>query len=150
VDGLDVSTLNDRYLAMLKQGGVNCWHKSVDFDPASLTTLYEVLDRHSDVVVATTVKEIRDSYRDKKLAIVFGWQSAEALGEQINSVLGPPKTSLRAYYHMGLRIVGIAYNVANIFGAGDLESQIGLTRAGRHLVEEIHKLRIVLDVGGHT
>jgi membrane dipeptidase len=51
---------------------------------------------------------------------------------------------------MGLRIVGIAYNVANVFGAGDLEPNIGLTRAGRRLVEEIHSLRIVLDVAGHT
>lgn len=150
VDGLDVSTLNDKYLGMLKQGGVNCWHKSVDLDPPALTAFYEVVDRHKDVVVATTVKEIHEAYRDGNLSIVFGWQSTEALGDQINGVLGPPKTSLRAYYHMGLRIVGIAYNVANIFGAGDLEPQIGLTRAGHHLVEEIHNLRIVLDVGGHT
>lgn len=50
----------------------------------------------------------------------------------------------------GLRIVGIAYQITNAFGGGAIDGNIGLTRAGRGLVEEIHKLRIVLDVGGHT
>ncbi len=62
----------------------------------------------------------------------------------------PPRTPLRAYYQLGLRILGIAYNVANWFGAGNLEPHIGLTRAGTRLVEEIHQLGILLDVGGHT
>jgi membrane dipeptidase len=151
VDGLDVSQLTDSYIGMLQTGGVNCWSKSVGLDPQYLTSLYEVVDRHSnEMTVATTVKEIREAYRQHKISLVFGWQSAEALGEETNAALGPPKTSLRAYYHMGLRIVGIAYNVANLFGAGNLEPQIGLTRAGRRLVEEIHSLRIILDVGGHT
>lgn len=37
-----------------------------------------------------------------------------------------------------------------MFGSGCLEPNLGLTRAGRRLVEEIHSLGIVLDVGGHT
>lgn len=37
-----------------------------------------------------------------------------------------------------------------MYGGGCLEPHIGLTRAGRRLVEEIHKQRIVLDVGGHN
>ena len=46
--------------------------------------------------------------------------------------------------------MGLCYNVANPFGAGCLEPHIPLTRAGRRLVEEIHALNLVLDVGGHT
>ncbi|MCI0389202.1 MAG: membrane dipeptidase [Acidobacteria bacterium] len=151
VNGLDVSQLTEKYLGMLKTGGVNCWHKSVGLDPNYLTGLYEVVDNNSDkITVATTVKEIRQAHQQGKISLVFGWQDADALGADINNPLGPPRTTLRAYYHMGLRIVGIAYNVTNVFGAGNLEPHIGLTRAGRLLVEEIHKLRMILDVGGHT
>jgi len=150
VDGLDVSSLSEKYLQLLKAGGVNCWHKSVD-GLDGFAAVYRFLDKHSEIVAATTVRDIREAHRQGKIALVMGWQSAEELGEGQNSpVGGPPHTALRAYYQLGLRICGIAYNVANIFGAGNLEPQIGLTRAGRRLVEEIHELRIVLDVGGHT
>jgi membrane dipeptidase len=62
----------------------------------------------------------------------------------------PAINNLRNYHALGLRICGIAYNVANSFGGGVLEPRIGLTLNGRELVEQIHKLKIVLDVGGHT
>jgi membrane dipeptidase len=54
------------------------------------------------------------------------------------------------YHGLGLRLQGICYNVANMFGGGCVDPRVPLTRAGRRLVEEVHKLRIVLDVGGHT
>jgi membrane dipeptidase len=54
------------------------------------------------------------------------------------------------YYDLGLRIHGICYNVANIFGGGCVDPRVPLTRAGRWLVEQIHAKRILLDVGGHT
>ncbi len=147
VNGLDPSVLNERYLDMLKTGGVNCWHKSMD-DVQSFADLYTFTDVHSDrIVPATTVKEIRQAYQQGKIALIMGWQSANVLGHMPGE---PPPTALRAFYQMGLRICSIAYNVANIFGAGCIEPQIGLTRAGHRLVEEIHTLRMVLDVGGHT
>jgi membrane dipeptidase len=66
-------------------------------------------------------------------------------------VAGEPEIgNLRAYRELGLRICGISYNVADEFGGGCFDSQVPLTRAGHRLVEEIHRARIVLDVGGHT
>jgi membrane dipeptidase len=97
--------------------------------------------------MTTTVKEIYEARRSGRIAHIFGWQSANVLGDAKGE---PPPTALRAYYQLGLRVVGIAYNVSNIFGAGCLEPHLGLTRAGQRLVEEIHHLRILLDVGGHT
>ena len=150
VDGLDVSALNENYLRMLKAGGVNCWHKSVD-GLDGFTALYRFLDKHDEIVMATSAKDIRQASMQGRIALVVGWQSAEDLGEAQNSAIGgPPHTVLRAYYQLGLRICGIAYNVTNIFGGGCLEPEVGLTRAGKRLVEEIHQLRILLDVGGHT
>jgi membrane dipeptidase len=150
VDGLDVSALNETYLHMLERGGVSCWHKSVD-GLEGFAALYRFLDSHSEVVAALSIKDIREAKRLGRIAIVAGWQSAEGLGDAQNSAIGgPPHTVLRAYYQLGLRICGIAYNVTNIFGGGCLEPRVGLTRAGARLVEEIHQLKIVLDVGGHT
>jgi membrane dipeptidase len=151
VNGLDPSQLNEQYLQMLKAGGVSCWHRGAG-DVQSFADTYNFIDRHKEqITVATTVKEIEQAHEDNKISLLFGWQSAETLGDAQNNTLGgPPRTALRAYYQLGLRIVGIAYNVANIFGGGGLEPKVGLTRAGRRLVDEIHHLNIVLDVGGHT
>ena len=63
------------------------------------------------------------------------------------ALLGP---ALDRYYGQGLRIQGLCYNGYNVFGSGCLDHAVPLTRAGRRLVEEIHRRRILLDVGGHT
>ena len=174
VNGCDPSELSDQYLKMLKEGGVNCQQKSVGAggvgDIQLFADLYNFLDGHSDKIVPVTkVAQIREAYRQDKIALVFGWQSASQLGEargepathdlavgwKSDSEPGarspePPPTALRAYYQLGIRVIGIAYQASNIFGGGVLDPEIGLTHAGRRLVEEIHKLGLVLDLGGHN
>ena len=44
----------------------------------------------------------------------------------------------------------VSDNLNNIFGGGCMDHNVPLTRAGRRLVEEMHRLNIILDVGGHT
>lgn len=149
VNGLDPSELTTRYVEMLRSAGVSCWLRSRTApDVQAFADAHNFLDAHRDrIVMTTTVKEIYEARRSGRIAHIFGWQSANVLGDAKGE---PPPTALRAYYQLGLRVVGIAYNVSNIFGAGCLEPHLGLTRAGQRLVEEIHHLRILLDVGGHT
>jgi membrane dipeptidase len=149
VNGLDPSALRVEYLDLLREGGVGCWHRSVG-GLQDFAFMLRFCDEHkARIAPARSVGEIRSLHRQGRIALVSGWQSSERLiidGTREN----PAIDDLRAYHELGLRICGIAYNVANGFGAGCLEPRSGLTRAGRRLVEEIHSLRIVLDVGGHT
>lgn len=159
VDGVSPSPLTADYLDMLKAGGVDCWHVSMD-GLQSFADAWRFLDAHQDrIVPAMSVREIRAAKAAGKLSLILGAQSAEWLGDTTrnSSTNASPlldsrtsHSSLRAYVQLGLRILGIAYNVANYFGGGALDPKIGLSRAGRRLVEEIHALRVVLDVGGHT
>jgi membrane dipeptidase len=142
VNGLDPSVLTEKYLGMLKTGGVNCWNYSAG-DLASFAEAYHYTDKYSDrIAPAMSVRDIEQIHQQGKIALLLSWQDAGDLNGDVSL--------LRAYHQLGLRISGIAYNVAGFFGAGCLEPTIGLTRAGHRLVEEVHKLRIVLDVGGHT
>jgi len=147
VDGLDPSNLQADYLDLLKAGGVDCWHQSLGPDLASFATLLSFLDTNkARIAQARSVREIWDLRQRGLLSHVSGWQSAEGL-----VVNGEPlPANLRAFHELGLRVCGIAYNVANVFGGGCLDPQVGLTRAGHRLVEEIHLTRMVLDVAGHT
>jgi len=149
VDGLDPSALTVEYLQMLQAGGVDCWHQSVG-GMASFSNLLSFCDQHSSSIVqAGTVAEIRQVREQGKIAHVSGWQSAVPLLADSGGD-GTALKNLRVYRELGLRIASIAYNNANIFGGGCLDPEFPLTRAGQRYVEEIHKQRLVLDVGGHT
>ena len=154
VDGLDTSIVNAGFLDLVATGGADCVHKSLD-NAATYAATYAFLhtQRHR-AVPALSVKEIREAKGQKKVAFIFGVQHANLLEAMIpKSPLGlytTLETGLQNYYDLGLRIHGICYNVANIFGGGCLDPGVPLTRAGRWLVEAIHKRRILLDVGGHT
>ena len=152
VNGCDPSELSVEYLRMLKAGGVNCQAKSVGAGGLGnvqlFADLYNFLDQHpNEIVPVTKVSEVRQAHQQDKIGLVFAWQSANELAEARGE---PPPTALRAFYHLGIRIIGISYQVSNIFGGGVLDPEIGLTQAGRRLVEEIHTLGLVLDIGGHA
>jgi membrane dipeptidase len=148
VDGLDPSALTEKYLEMLKAGGVNCWHQSVG-GLASFADLLTFLDKHSPTLMqAGTVREIRQAREQGKIAHVSGWQMADPLIADANGE--GPLQNLRAYKQLGLRIASIAYNNSNIFGGGCLDPDVPLTRLGHKYVEAVHNNSLVLDVCGHT
>lgn len=138
VDGCNGGPMNEAYLKKLKAAGVNCRIAggSIEFP--------------DEIVLTTTVREIQQSYKQGKIAQIYHGHYADFLGNEHNQPMGDPRPPVAEFYEQGLRICGICYNVVNIYGGGCLEPHVGLTLAGRRLVEEIHKLRVVLDVGGHT
>ena len=154
VDGLDTSIVNEGFLELVATGGVDCVHKSLDSAP-TYAAIYAFLhtQRHR-AVPALSVREIREAKAQRKVAFIFGVQHANLLEALIPKNPLGSYTALQAglqnYYDLGLRIHGICYNVANIFGGGCMDPAVPLTRAGRWLVEAIHKRRMLLDVGGHT
>ncbi|MBM4187796.1 MAG: hypothetical protein FJ206_10870 [Gemmatimonadetes bacterium] len=151
VDGLSAGSIRPAVLEGMRRGQVDCCVAAGPSDIGSFANLLHFFDdRRREIVLAKSVAEIRAAKRDGKASNVFCWQSSEALGAAFNSPLGSARTALRGFAEIGLRIVGIAYNVTNPFGAGCLEPTVPLTRAGHRLVEEIHRLGMVLDVGGHT
>jgi len=150
VDGLSPDAVSEESIAMLHAGQVHCWQRTM-YGIDSFAEVYNFLDDHEDTIVpVTTVAQVREAHAKNKVALIMGWQAALDLGTRMIEPLTPFASSLRAYYQLGLRVSGIAYNVSNIFGGGCLEHTVGLTRMGHRLVEEIHKLNIVLDVGAHT
>lgn len=154
VDGLDTSVLNLELLDLLQKGRVDSVHLT-PYEVGRYGAIHQFADEHSDrATVATTVSQIRSAKSAGKIAITLGMQHANTIERMLDkSAFGtyqalPP--AVRAFYELGMRTLGICYNVANIFGGGCLDPQTPLTRVGRRLVETIHDLDIILDVGGHT
>jgi len=148
VDGLDCSVPNETYLARLRAGGVDCMHLSIeDMDGRGnvhpFVFVLETLDRmRGSMSIARSVADILACKRRGELALVLGWQGADPAGIEHGT--------LRAYYELGLRIIGITYNLTNRYGGGCLDPAARLTRDGQALVEQAHTLGMLLDIGGHT
>ena len=148
IDGLDCSVPSADYVAKLRAGGVDCMHLSIeDMDGRGnvhpFVFVHERLDElRNSMRLARSVRDIVECKRDGRIALVLGWQGADPVNTE-------PGT-LRAYYELGLRIVGITYNTTNRYGSGCLEPSRGLTAEGEALVAQAHALNMLLDVGGHT
>jgi membrane dipeptidase len=159
VDGLDTSVMSEDFLDRVREGGVHCIHLTA-YREDSFRSLHEFAAGHPKRVrIVASVAEIERARADGVVAVVLGVQAAGGLyGNGIDAAmdevplgsLARIRPALERYYALGLRIQGVCYNTYNVFGSGCLDHTVPLTRAGRRLVEEIHRLRIVLDIGGHA
>ena len=156
IDGLSPSTLNDEYVGLVQQAGVTGWHKTLS-EIHSFADAWRYVDENPDrILIATTAADLERAQAEGKVGLMLGWQTATPLGDKsgqglfVGDQIPAHTTALRAYYHLGLRFVNLTYNTVNAFGAGCVEPHLGITQAGRRLVEEIHGLGIILDIGGHT
>ena len=93
------------------------------------------------------VEKARDMQKAKeqgKLGVIFGFQNGNALGNDV--------TLLPIFYKLGLRIVQLTYNEANLLGCGCLEpNDTGLTATGATIIRAMNRLGILVDLShvGH-
>ena len=148
INGLDCSVPSESYVEKLRAGGVDCMHLSIeDMDGRGnvhpFVFVYETLDRLAgSLTLARSAAEILEIQRRGKIALVLGWQGADPIGVEHGT--------LRAYYELGLRIIGITYNITNRYGSGCLEPGGRLSEDGSALVKQAHSLGMLMDIGGHT
>lgn len=153
VDGSDVSTLSGEYLDMLARAGVDVWQWNAADTLLSISQAYEFVDRHADrVALVTSFADIAAAKNGRRLGLILGWQNATALEESAGNEwrdANPPQTTLRAYYQLGVRVINLAYNLANQFAGGCLDPTVPLSRAGEVLVRAMQEIGILVDCGGH-
>jgi membrane dipeptidase len=73
------------------------------------------------------------------IGVIFSFEGAEPFGRDVELV--------SAFHRLGLRMVGLTWNWANLAAQGAAEDTgAGLTRVGRRLVSELGRHGIMLDV----
>ncbi len=98
---------------------------------------------HSDEYqLALTVAEIRAAQKSGKLAICFDIEGARSIGNQISLV--------SLFYDLGVRWMLIAYNRANLVGAGcHDDTDTGITAFGYEVLAEMDRVGMIKDCS-HT
>jgi membrane dipeptidase len=101
---------------------------------------YDLFERHSDkTFLATTADEIRKAKKENKIAMIFGFQHAEAIEDDLNL--------LKVYHKLGFRVMQLTYNERNLIGDGCLErTDSGLSNFGINVVKEMNRLGILIDL----
>lgn len=148
VNGLDASDFDEGLIRSMRSGGLhanlvtglrNGVRPIMSLDSPHLRFVRE---QSRELHLATSVEEITRARNDGRIAIVFGWQVADGIGEN--------EEMLEGFHRLGLRSCGLAYNVGNYVGSGCVDPAQGpLSRFGERVVEKLQELRIVVDIGGH-
>ncbi len=95
--------------------------------------------------VCTTVAELRDCLAKGVISAILHMEGAEAID--------PGLDALHVFHGMGLRSIGPVWSRPTVFGhgvpfafPGSPDTGPGLTEAGKRLVRECNRLRIMLDL----
>ena len=93
-------------------------------------------------VVVESADDILRAKNEGKLAVGFHFQGTNPVAQDLNMI--------EVYYKLGIRHMLMCYNVKNAVGDGCMElTDGGLSRYGRSLIAEMHRVGMFVDVS-HT
>jgi microsomal dipeptidase-like Zn-dependent dipeptidase len=95
-----------------------------------------VIDEH-DMILVKGVEDIRRARAEGKLAVVFNSQGADYAVEDLGM--------MEKVKSIGLLISGFTYNNDSALAGGGSKQQSGVTELGKQWVEEMNRLKMVVD-----
>jgi len=138
----------------MKQGGMTAeffslyirpWY--VDHGGAARRTLdmvdslYRAVERHpNDLMLATSVADIRRAKKQKKIAALMGIEGGHAIENSL--------AALREFHRLGVRYMTLTWNNTNDWAdaARGEKTHHGLTEFGKDVVREMNRLGMLVDV----
>ena len=96
--------------------------------------------KYEDILAhATSVKDILQAKKDGKVGLIFGWQNASSIENDLGH--------LAEFHALGVRIIQLTYSDSNLLGSGFRErSDGGLTNFGVGAIKEMNRLGILIDL----
>lgn len=146
IDGLIVSRWSREVFEAMREGGLttaNCtcsiWEGTRD-TMLNMAQWNRYFDEFSDLIMPVrSTGDIRKAKAAGKVGIMLGWQNTAGMEDRIDF--------LPLFKDMGLRVIQLTYNTQNLVGAGCWEeNDSGLSGFGREVVEEMNRLRLLIDL----
>ena len=148
--------LREKHIPDWRAGGVNAvvttLYTEPEFKPdrafrramAQLGAALDDVGESGGIAFCRTRAEIEATAADGKIAFILAMEGAEPIQDEIGS--------LRVFYELGLRILGLTWNQRNMLaeGVGEDRSAGGITERGREYIAECNRLGILPDVSHLT
>ncbi len=134
-----------------RQGGLSTqvfalWPPPATYDLPS-RRIFQLLDQlleemeaaNGQVMLVRDAVDVDLAFSQRKLGVMIGIEGGEPLEGDV--------ALLRAYYRLGVRIMGLVWNHRNALADGAMEWETGggLTRFGRAVVHDMNRLGMVID-----
>ncbi|MCX4728882.1 membrane dipeptidase [Streptomyces sp. NPDC090052] len=153
VDGLEINNWDRKVLEELRTGGVSGVNATCAVWEGPGETIraigdwYQLARDNDDVVVlAGTAAEIRAAKAEGKVAVLLGFQNTSPFGDDYRLV--------EVFHRLGVRVGQLTYNIQNLVGGACYDAHdSGLTAFGRHIVDEMNRVGMLIDlshVGNRT
>ncbi|WP_051791644.1 dipeptidase [Amycolatopsis jejuensis] len=115
-------------------------HAEFEAALAEIAAGLEVIERHADrLLLVRRVADIAEAKRTGRVAVILGPQNLRPAH--------PGKFAIRVLSELNVRICQLTYNERNLYGDGAAEpADAGLSVAGRDAIEEMNRLRMVVDI----
>jgi membrane dipeptidase len=141
-------------IAAMKQGGLSAEFFSLYVRPWYVThggaarrtldmidSVYRAVERHpNDLMLATSVADIRRAKKQKKIAALMGIEGGHAIENSL--------AALREFHRLGVRYMTLTWNNTNDWadaGRGEKKHH-GLSPFGEDVVREMNRLGMLVDV----
>ncbi|HEU4511065.1 MAG TPA: dipeptidase [Pyrinomonadaceae bacterium] len=106
-----------------------------------IDSVYRAIERHpNDLMLATSVADIRRAKRQGKVAALMGIEGGHAIEDSL--------PALREFYRLGVRYMTLTWNNTNNWadaGRGEKKHN-GLSEFGKEVVREMNRLGMLVDV----
>ncbi|MGN6330850.1 MAG: dipeptidase [Motilibacteraceae bacterium] len=153
VDGLQISNWDRTTLEELRKGGVDgvnatcaVWEGPEETLRAVGRWLRLAGENPDLVLLAGSVDDVHEAARSGRVAVFLGFQNTSPFGDDY--------TLVEVFHRLGVRIAQLTYNIQNLVGGACYDPEdSGLTRFGRHVVAEMNRVGMLVDlshVGNRT
>ena len=159
LEGLGRNTpIREEYVAAWNMSGLTAGNVTISSGDTGITTAIDAFaefayrtDILRDIIVkATRAEDILRAKREGKRALVCNLQNTAVLHDSMD--LEKQLDTVDLFYHYGVRVWQLTYNLRNLVGDGCTEPNAGgLTLFGERVVNRMNELRILIDVShcGH-
>lgn len=107
-----------------------------------IDSVYRAVERNpNDLMIATSVADIRRAKQQKKIAALMGIEGGHAIENSL--------PTLREFYRLGVRYMTLTWNNTNDWADGarrDEQRHNGLTQFGKEVIAEMNRLGMLVDV----
>ncbi len=143
-------TARQQYLSLWERSGVTVASGTYG-GPGSFTEAFEesvkrIAEAHGmvdaldgELILIRETKDIESVYKTGKRGLILDFQDTIPIGTDLERI--------DVFYHLGVRVVQLTYNLSNLVGDGCTEvHKSGLTYFGREVVQRLNELKMVVDV----
>ncbi|MEV0698932.1 membrane dipeptidase [Saccharopolyspora sp. NPDC050389] len=146
VDGLQINNWDRGVLEQLRAGGVGAVNATCAVWEGPEETLRAVgawcrlAAANPDIVtLADGVDAIRRAHENGRIAVLLGFQNTSPFGDDFRLV--------EVFRRLGVQVAQLTYNIQNLVGGACYDPHdSGLTRFGRHVVAEMNRVGMMIDL----